>query len=605
VRRQKCSQCGTVLDVTKLEKGAKFACANCGSILVVGETAAVKRSLKEGGPAFKPRAKKEAEDAPAPARRRRAAAERAPRERAPKKGPLVPVLIVVGLLVVGAGAAAFLMGDSGGGAGPGGGSAGGAEAWWADRQARLADADAETLRSWLREAKAKGYDRDAAFWGPRSDRIYQALLRKAPADPVANERTGKKNLRDYPEFDQVWEAMNEDFRALSKTQKDFLDGFAPQVDAKGKPPIFLDDDEYASAKAVLDDYVAWRKRQAENPAAPKIAKAIGDASAILGRGHGFVAASEGPFIVLVSYEKGQGEEEVRKEFSDDARKYAKALLAMKGAFEERIAKPLDLPAIEPGFFFYHLAVTNRDDLERFVLRGQGRPDGIPAHFSSRTKWSHAWLDDENARRVLPDLARGGVQQLRWYYSKDAKKKWLNHFEEWGGLWFTEGLAEYLGAGIEYDASSGGAKWTGIAERRVEHLQRNRNAGYPLFPLRDIVQVKTFPTLLRVINVNFADLPDTAKQLRAAEGARLDFQTFLAQCWALAHFLDQFGNGKYRPAFHALVKSALSGRAKPDGSGKFKSAYDAFVEIVGVKDDAAWTRLQKEYSDHIPRILRRS
>ena len=48
MRTQKCSKCGTMLDVTQLEKDSKFACSNCGNVLVVGETVAVKRSLKEG-----------------------------------------------------------------------------------------------------------------------------------------------------------------------------------------------------------------------------------------------------------------------------------------------------------------------------------------------------------------------------------------------------------------------------------------------------------------------------------------------------------------------------------------------------------------------------
>ena len=64
MRRQKCAQCGTMLDISKLEAGSKFACASCGAILVVGEATAVKKSLKESGPAFTPKGKA---DAPAPA----------------------------------------------------------------------------------------------------------------------------------------------------------------------------------------------------------------------------------------------------------------------------------------------------------------------------------------------------------------------------------------------------------------------------------------------------------------------------------------------------------------------------------------------------------
>ena len=37
MRSQRCTQCGTKLDVSRMEKGSKMACSNCGSVLVVGE----------------------------------------------------------------------------------------------------------------------------------------------------------------------------------------------------------------------------------------------------------------------------------------------------------------------------------------------------------------------------------------------------------------------------------------------------------------------------------------------------------------------------------------------------------------------------------------
>ncbi|MHC4817213.1 MAG: hypothetical protein ACYTF8_04005, partial [Planctomycetota bacterium] len=58
MRRQKCSGCGTMLDITRLQKGAKFACSNCGAILVVGEAVVAKRSFGESGPAFQRKAEK-------------------------------------------------------------------------------------------------------------------------------------------------------------------------------------------------------------------------------------------------------------------------------------------------------------------------------------------------------------------------------------------------------------------------------------------------------------------------------------------------------------------------------------------------------------------
>ena len=53
MRSQRCNQCGTKLDVSRMEKGSKFACSNCGALLVVGEVQVTKRSLSDTGSQFK------------------------------------------------------------------------------------------------------------------------------------------------------------------------------------------------------------------------------------------------------------------------------------------------------------------------------------------------------------------------------------------------------------------------------------------------------------------------------------------------------------------------------------------------------------------------
>ena len=64
MRTQRCSQCGSKLNISKLEMGSKFACFNCGTILVVGqEPKAVKKSLSEG-PVFQPKAKRTQTESP-------------------------------------------------------------------------------------------------------------------------------------------------------------------------------------------------------------------------------------------------------------------------------------------------------------------------------------------------------------------------------------------------------------------------------------------------------------------------------------------------------------------------------------------------------------
>lgn len=141
MRRQKCAQCGTMLDISKLEAGSKFACASCGAILVVGEATAVKKSFKESGPAFTPKTKAEAPP-PAPARRREERAERTARrgEETGKKSRL-PLFIGAGVVVVGAIVAIAF--SSGGGGGPGGTAGQTAAQWWVQQQPRLGSASAD------------------------------------------------------------------------------------------------------------------------------------------------------------------------------------------------------------------------------------------------------------------------------------------------------------------------------------------------------------------------------------------------------------------------------------------------------------------------------
>ena len=604
MRRQKCSQCGTMLDVTKLEKSAKFACANCGTILTVGEANVVKRSLGEG-PAFQPKAKS---DEPAPAlERRRRSRTAADTGAAPKKSK-APLFIGIAVVVVGIGVAFALMG-----AGTEGGSGGGetAQSWWAAKRAQLAQADAATVRGWIQEAEQKGYTKDRAFWGPASDELMKRILEKDPTDVEANRRSGRVDLRTYPEFETVWDQMEDSFRVLSEDQKQLMDKYAPRVQTAGKPPVWVSAAEFASAKAVLDAFVEWRKAQGENPAAPRVAKATATAQQLLGKEYVIASAAAWPWVVLVAL---PGDAADRKaEMETKAQGCLKALAVLQKTYDEKIRAPLGLPEVDKDTFFIHLVCAKKDDVGRLGRMGQGldRESDLTAFFSTDTRWFHAWLDPENENRVASDLCHGAVHQLQWFHSKDPKDKYENHFDKWAGLWLTEGLADWLGGGVRFDGTK--AEWTGIAERRTAHLQSCKDAGWPLFPLRELVQFDGIDTLRRnagsVIAATVGDvskIPESANALVAQDGFLWYVKTLYAQSWHLAYFMNEYEGGKYKKQFHELVRAALSGKRKPDGSGTWRSAYDAFAEILGAGNDAAaWERLDREYAEYVNTALRKA
>jgi hypothetical protein len=620
-----------MLDVTRLQKGAKFACSNCGTILIVGQAVIAKRSFEESGPAFQPAAKTEKPEMPTRSRHRRPPAADAPaaKPRLPLYLGLGGGAVVVIVVIV------IVLSSSGGGEGPGfgGPAAGGGTArakgpsrddWWADRSARLDAANAKRLRVFLQEAKTRGFDQDPVFWEPTADEIYAALLREDPDDPEANRRAGRKSLRDYPDFKQVWQAMNENFRALSREQKDFCDLHAPSID-EGKQ-VWLGGSKWGEAKGLLDAFVNWQKEQAANPAIPKIRKGMDEAKAILGKDEagatrGFVAVVEGPFIMLFAYPEGaEDEDALRQELEKRGALYAKALKVLWEEFEKRFREPLHLPAMEKGRYYYQVVLSSSADFARFIRGGTGYDTNgdIEGFFAPRTKWAGVRVakEEKDAVNAPSDLAHEAVHQLHAHYARDPKMKALSYFDEWTGIWFTEGWAEYLGGGLKIDPASGRTEFTGLPKRRIDFLQGMKDNGVPFVPLRDLVQLPSVESFRRYVFGTWVplfrddeDMPEQAHTWFQQQGGAT-WKVLYAQSWFLAYFLNEYKDGKYRAKYLDLVMTALRGKQKPEKYRKdmtlaerWGSAYDAFVEIMELKDEAAWKEFQREHDRFMKKVLR--
>lgn len=612
MRRQKCHQCGTMLDVSNLEKGSKTACFNCGAINVVGEAAVVKRSLKDSGKAFERRAAKE--DAPTVKRSRRRAAA-APGADTKSKMPLFlgiggAVVVVVVILVV-------LLNKSGGPAAPKGPTA---ADWWTTKTTKIALADKATLESWIAEAKEKGYDQDEAFWAPKLEEIMKHILKRDPQDDRANKYAKRKSLREYPDFDKIWEGMNKHYAALPDEQRAFMDKYAPLVDRK--QPVWMPQAEYEKAAATLAEIKAWVEKREANPAAEKIQKAIRTASALL-KDHDFVTGVEGPFILLLPYNTKDADADAKKaDLEQKLELYKQPLRVALDQFEKKYREPLGLDPITEGHYFVQVILDKREDFEKFIRGETGfEPVGdVQGFFAAKTtQWAGtaAGRDDETKPYLGPDLAHEATHQLQYYFSKDWKKKWdPNYFPEWNCIWFTEGLAEYVGGGVKYDPATGKSEWTGIAKRRVEFLQGMKDNGVPLIPLRDLIQLNTNGEWQRYIHDTWIPLLTENEDMPVTASQWLDQQpgvassAMYAHAWLLTRFLNESSDGKYAKQYRDLLMTALRGKAKPEAYRKNKNVrerwakpFDAFVEILGVSGDDGWKKLQKQYERYLSRALR--
>lgn len=617
MRRQKCAQCGTMLDISKLETGSKFACASCGAILVVGEATAVKKSLKESGPAFTPK-DKAGSPAPAPAPSRRRPAEAPGGERGARRGAegapaksKMPLFVGIGVLAVVAVVVIFLA--TGGGGGAGGGKAESAVEWWARQQGLLDTLSAEQLRGLVEEGRAK-YGADAAFWADKEGRIQAALLRKDPSDKAANARAGNKDLREYPAFDAIWQQIE----ASKETPAELQDYF-DALDVKPGKGLWLKPEKYAEATGKIEEFVAWKKKLDENPAAEPTERFIRTAKPMLSTGPrkvGFAPVAEAPFVLLIAYDEGDDGAKARDAVLGEGRKWGAALKLLREEFDRKIREPLGLQPVEAGKYYCDLVVPTADDLGKFVREGEGldAAGDVPGFFSLRTKWAVLRAPGEANEKALfgGDVAHEAFHQLQWHYSNDPVKKFENYMEEWTGIWLTEGLAEYLGGGIDLDPASGKATFSGMPPRRIEFLRGMRDNGVPAVPVRELVQLRPdnygknlAHWIARIGDQD--DLPEAASQwLGTQEGVTA--KLLYSHGWLLVHFLHEADDGKYRAKLMDLALTAFRGGRKPERyrtdasvAEKFASPAEAFAEILGLKDEAQWKELEQAYLRHLKKV----
>ena len=621
MRSQRCTQCGTKLDVSRMDKGSKMACSSCGSVLVVGEVQATKRSLSDSGSAFQ-RSTKSGDAAPSvtPSRGRRASPEDAPtrerRERAPERGAdraksKMPLMIGGGAVVVVGIVVAVMMGGNGGGSGGGASKVDAAKAWWTATQPKIGSADEKELRAILSEAQNKGYDGNPAFWTAKADILYKALAKKAPDDAAANKHLGRKSLQSYAGFKDLWAGMEKHSGRMPDRYVRFYEKHLGKIE-DGKT-IFIAESEYDSIDGLLGEFKAWRKQAEADPSPALIKKGLGRIEAIT-KGFGALPVVEYPFIVFLGSKELKGSAEAKKARQEalapraaDVRKRARSVMK---AFTERIAKPLGLKPLPKDSVLYIYAFddpTKKTEVEQ-ASRGESLDTRSSLFFHYRLREPMAFgvipTAAEDTALFTSDLGHMMVHLLQKKYSKDPRDKWEDAFKTWNGLWLTEGFAEYLGSGAEDDG-----KFTGVSLRRAKLLKAMDSTGTPLFEIRDMVRCPSYQRYESYFRDTWhadlreeEDLPASVDELMASEAPYFARNAFQTQCWYLVYFLNEYENGKYREKFNDLVRTMLAGRRKPEkyGTGKWSTSEDAFAAIMGLKSDEDWNKLQDQYDDFIPK-----
>lgn len=472
---------------------------------------------------------------------------------------------------------------------------------------------ADELRALVAEGRGK-YGADQAFWSDKEGRIQDALLRKDPSDQQANVRAGNKDLRAYPDFDAIWQQIE-----ASKETPAELQEYFDALEVKPGKSLWLKPEKYGEVTAKIEEFVAWKRKLDENPAAEPTERFIRTAKPLLAAGPrkvGFASVAEAPFVLLLAFEEREDAAKEAAAIHYEGKKWAAALKLLREEFDRKIREPLGLAPVEAGKYYCNLVVPTVDDVSKFAREGEGLDavGDIPGFFSLRTKWTVLREPTEASEKALfgGDLAHEAFHQLQWHYSGDPVKKFENYMEEWNGIWLSEGLAEFLGGGIDLDPASGKATFSGMPPRRIEFLRGMRDNGVPPVPLRELVQLrpdnygKNLGHWMALIGER-DELPEAASQwLGSQEG--IAAKLLYAHAWLLVHFLHEADDGKHRAKLLDLALTAFRGGRKPeryrtDASvvEKFKSADDAFAEILGLKDEAQWKDLEQAYERHLKKV----
>ncbi|MEE8104430.1 MAG: hypothetical protein V3T86_02730 [Planctomycetota bacterium] len=663
MRTQKCTNCGTTLDVTQLEKGSKFACSTCGEVLSAGEAVAVKRSLKDG-PAFQPKTGKQAStgatptrgsrsSAAAPTGRRSSGTKTAARtgarsrrpaedydEAAPAKKSAMPLIAGVGAIVV-VGIVVVVMSNRGGEDTAGSGSGGGGSVavapkqspadWWGEialnADGTEKDLEKGAIERIFSEASSKEYDQDAAFWGAKKMALMAQLLKVDPNNETANRAAGKKALRDHPGFEELWMKVTAE-TGLPENIVAFRDKYEDRVEAG--EDVWLDTPEFTEVSTEMTGIKKYLEELANDPYRKQILRAIERT-----KNHPVLMHYESvqvvahPFIVFLGSRELKVMEDTpeekkrvakkRKEMEIEAEKYRKIYAGFVKHWDENYRKPMGLPKLKPSDILFQWIFEDKKGLDAYQMKAEGRPlpSGVLGYFSPWNRWVFLFLrenDESSGISALNVMCHESTHHLHWKFSEDPKDRFTNYFDEGGCVFFNEGFAELLGgSGRIKPGTDGEPEFEWYAIGRLEGIRRMKKNGVPLLPIKDLVPRESYSEYQNWIRDSWIERvrPITPEASHKFLSPRYYFGAALyPQSYVLATFLTHYENGKYREKFLEFAMAMFRGRIKPakyggDGEKRWRDAYGAFVEIFfdNKNEEAAFVAMQKEHDAFQDELLK--
>ncbi len=481
-----------------------------------------------------------------------------------------------------------------------------------DAMGKAKDLDGEEVRALFEEADRLGHGTVPGLdWTERKREVYKRLLSREPDDPDANRAFGRTPLSDFPEFFALFrrivdaKALPEEFAALRKQYEDKV-RFAPRRRAPGLEPA-----EYQKAADLLQRYVAFEKRMAENPTERAIFENLKriQIDPILGS-YETVRLEEPPYVLfyasrdLVSKGASEAEQRRLKEVQERLRGRLEGLRGMMRAylafFRERYMGPLKLAEFEPTQLFFIWVFEDKKSWEEYGNKmGTPPPPGLLGYFSPRDHWVFLFEDRENGIATAISLAHEMTHQLHWHFSKVSEEGLANRMQATRAVWFSEGWAEY----VSWHTQKGGAyTFAQDAPERMNLFHLCRKLKLPIYPLRLVVQHASYSDWLRHTLRTW--LPQVMRQ--EAKGKELNYEALApiylemlyAEGWLFVKFLNEFLDGKYRQKFMRYTELTLRGFGQMRGAQGYAQPHEVFAQVMGLAADSDWAALQREFDDYL-------
>jgi hypothetical protein len=215
------------------------------------------------------------------------------------------------------------------------------------------------------------------------------------------------------------------------------------------------------------------------------------------------------------------------------------------------------------------------------------PEFAAGYFESQYGWVYLYDEkgDGGRRFEIGKNLHEGCHQLQFWFNKQMTKWRQPYFQQ---DWLGEGLAEYHGA-ANMDKQRN-LEFHGMNVPRLQEMRRmvdgmkKANKEYPIFPLRYMIQFKTYQEMQ-----NWG-----AREWGIPQGMVMGL--FYQQSWAFMHFLHEYEGGKYREKFNVYFDNFL--RRPPDD----RAATRAFRQAFKFHEDEDWEDIQKEFEAYIKDFL---